>query len=482
MTADPARGAHRVSAPAADIAARLERLPFGRMHLRVAGLLGVGTFFDAFDSLVIATVLTVVLTTFGVGYASAGVLISAAYVGQFVGAIGLGILAERRGRKIAFVLALGTFGLLSLLAAVAWNYESLLVLRMLQGIGLGAEVPVAGALFNEFVRGRSRGRAVMIYESIFSWGILLAPLIGLLFFWLFGPQVGWRLLFLFGAVPVAVAVVAWFKLPESPRWLAEQGRLREADALLTEMESLASTADRAADRAGPPREPARAQTGTSTGPTDLAAPPPTRLGELFSATYRRRTALSWVTWFCGYFILYGFSTWLPTLYVRLGGLPAGNALALTALASALYLVEIYVFAVTVDRVGRKPWFVGGFAVAVAGGAFGLIAIAAHATAWPVLLGAGLLMGLGITPVTAGLYLYTPELYPTRMRAWATATGSSLNRVASALGPILVGALLGAGLGLGSVFAMFGVVAAVGLGVMAWLGIETKQRVLEDLAP
>jgi MFS transporter, putative metabolite:H+ symporter len=481
MTADPARGAHRVSAPAADIAARLERLPFGRMHLRVAGLLGVGTFFDAFDSLVIATVLTVVLTTFGVGYTSAGILISAAYVGQFIGAIALGILAERRGRKIAFVLALGTFGLLSLLAAVAWSYESLLVLRLLQGIGLGAEVPVAGALFNEFVRGRSRGRAVMIYESIFSWGILLAPLIGLLFFWLFGPQSGWRLLFLFGAVPVVVAVIAWFKLPESPRWLAEQGRLREADALLTEMESLAS----AADRAAAPHRPAHAGTGSpagSTAPTDQAAPPPTRLGELFSPVYRRRTALSWITWFCGYFILYGFSTWLPTLYVRLGGLPAKNALALTALASTLYLVEIYVFALTVDRVGRKPWFVGGFAVAVAGGAFGVIAIAAHATAWPVLLGAGLLMGLGITPVTAGLYLYTPELYPTRMRAWATATGSSLNRVASAAGPILVGALLSAGLGLGSVFAMFGVVAAVGLGVMAWLGIETKQRVLEDLAP
>jgi putative MFS transporter len=84
-------------------------------------------------------------------------------------------------------------------------------------------------------------------------------------------------------------------------------------------------------------------------------------------------------------------------------------------------------------------------------------------------------------VTAGLYLYTPELYPTRMRAWATATGSSMNRVASTIGPLLVGALLGAGLGLSSVFAMFGVVALVGMIVMAWLGIETKQRVLEELA-
>lgn len=446
--------------------ARLERLPFGRVHLRVASLLGTGTFFDAFDSLVIAVVLTVVINTFQVELGSAGLLISAAYVGQFIGAISLGALAERYGRRLAFILSLACFGLLSLAAAFAWSFESLLVLRLLQGIGLGAEVPIAGALFNEFVRGRSRGRAVMMYESIFSWGILLAPLIGLLFFQLFGQELGWRLLFVFGALPVVVAVVAYYKLPESPRWLAEHGRTAEAAKVLDEMEADAG------------------ERGVTLEEPELKAPAdvkPTRFGELFSPVYRRRTALSWVTWFCGYFILYGFSTWLPTLYVKLGGLPTGSALGLTAVVSAIYLVEIYVFALTVDRVGRKPWFVGGFALAVLGAVFGCVAIALGATAWPVLFVAGLLMGLGISPVTAGLYLYTPELYPTRMRAWATATGSSLNRVASTIGPILVGTLLGAGLGLGSVFLAFGLVALVGLAVMAALGIETKQRVLEELA-
>lgn len=461
------RTAHDGMNAADNTVARLERLPFGRTHLRVGALLGVGTFFDAFDSLIIAVVLTVVLTTFDVDFTNAGILISAAYVGQFIGAIVLGVVAERYGRRLGFVISLGTFGLLSLAVATAWNFESLLVLRLLQGIGLGAEVPIAGALFNEFVRGRSRGRAVMLYESIFSWGILLAPLIGLLFFKLFGEEAGWRLLFLFGALPLVVAVVAYFKLPESPRWLADKGRFQEADALLDQMEREAR------------------ESGESLAEPELRAPAdvkPTKFGELFSPVYRRRTALCWVTWFCGYFILYGFSTWLPTLYVRLGGLAIENALGLTVIAGAIYLVEIYVFAFTVDRVGRKPWFVGGFTLSLIGASFGLVAILLDATAWPVLLVAGLLMGLGISPITAGLYLYTPELYPTRMRAWATATGSSVNRVASVIGPILVGVLLGAGLGLASVFLVFGVVAAVGLVVMAWLGIETKQRVLEELAP
>ncbi|WP_051581177.1 MFS transporter [Pseudonocardia acaciae] len=449
-----------------DTVARLERLPFGRVHLRVASLLGVGTFFDAFDSLVIGAVLTVVINTFHVDFAMAGVLISAAYVGQFIGALTLGMLAERYGRRLGFIISLAIFGLLSLAAAAAWSFESLLVLRLLQGVGLGAEVPIAGALFNEFVRGRSRGRSVLLYESIFSWGILLAPLIGLLFFQLFGPELGWRLLFVFGALPVVVAVVAYFKLPESPRWLAEQGRSAEAGVLLDRME--ADARSRGVKLAEPEVR----------APADVK---PTRFGELFSPYYRRRTALSWVIWFCGYFILYGFGVWLPALYVKLGGLPTQDALGLTAVASAIYLVEQYVFALTVDKVGRKPWFVGGFALSVVGGVVGAVAIALGATAWPVLFVAGLLMGLGISPVTAGLYLYTPELYPTRMRAWATATGSSLNRVASTIGPILVGALLGAGLGLSSVFIAFGVIAAVGMVVMAWLGIETKQRVLEELA-
>ncbi|HEY2225324.1 MFS transporter [Actinomycetospora sp.] len=456
-----------VEAATENTVARLERLPFGRVHLRVATLLGTGTFFDAFDSLVIASVLTVVITSFGVGFGSAGLLISSAYIGQFVGAIVFGALAERYGRRAAFIFSLGSFGLLSLAAALSWNFESLLVFRVLQGVGLGAEVPIAGALFNEFVRGRARGRVVMLYESIFSWGILLAPLIGLLFFTLFGQDLGWRLLFGFGALPLLVAIVAWFRLPESPRWLAERGRAAEAEALLAEMEA---DARRRGNELPAPEV------------TPPVTPRPTRFGELFSTAYRSRTILSWVTWFCGYFILYGFSTWLPTLYVRLGGLPTGNALALTAVASAIYLIEIYAFAFTVDRVGRKPWFVAGFAVSVLGAAVGAIAIALGAVAWPVLFVAGLLMGLGISPVTAGLYLYTPELYPTRMRAWATSTGSSLNRVASAIGPILVGLLLGAGLGLTSVFITFGVVAVVGLAVMAAMGIETKQRVLEELAP
>src|ERR1700761_5636006 len=161
-----------------EILARLERLPFSRFHLRLAAILGVGTFFDAFDALTIATALAVVFTVLHINFLNAGFLISAAYVGQFIGAWAFGYLSEAFGRKIAFITALLIFGILSVATAFAWDFQSLVVLRILQGLGLGGEVPVAGALFGEYLRTANRGRIGLIYQSLFIWGAALTPAIG----------------------------------------------------------------------------------------------------------------------------------------------------------------------------------------------------------------------------------------------------------------------------------------------------------------
>lgn len=447
----------------------MERLPFTRSHWRVAALLGTGTFFDAFDSLVIASALTVILITLHIDFVHAGTIISAAYLGQFVGAIVFGRLSETRGRRVAFLLSVAIFGLFSVVTAAVWNYESLLVFRFLQGIGLGAEVPVAGALFSEFVRGRTRGRVVMLYESLFAWGILLAPVVAIGLFAAVGNTLGWRLLFLVGGLPMVVAVVGYFKLPESPRWLAQHGRTSEADSVVTRLEEEAvASGQELPDIEVRPSGPVVA----------------TRFRELFSTRYRRRTALTWVQWFCSYFVTYGYTVWLPTLYVKVGGLSVTHSLALTIVTSAIGLASTYTFALTVDRVGRKPYFTSGFLLGVAGAVLGIVLTATTSDrgVWVPLFVASILLQIGIGWSNVGVYLYTPELFPTRMRAWATAAGSSMNRIASIIAPIVVGAILGAGLGVTSVFALFGAVAAVGGVVMATIGVETKGRTLEELSP
>ena len=448
------------------IIARLERVPFGYFHLHVAAILAVGTFFDAFDALAIAVALTVIFTSLHIGFVNAGLLISAAYAGQFVGAWVFGYWSERYGRKFAFVTSMGLFGTLSIATAFAWNFESLVVLRIVQGLGLGGEVPAAAALFNEYLRAKNRGRIGLLYQSIFIWGAMLTPVIGLAMFSLFGPELGWRALFLLGGLPLLAAIYAYFALPESVRWLAERGRHDAAEKILGRIE---------AEPRSTPLPPPRL--------VQQPEPQQSRFGELFSGIYRRRTIVVWTQNAAAFFVAYGYNIWLPTLYVRVGGLAVNDALMLSVASWVVTLTAMYAQAYLLETIGRKPLFVFGFAVIAAGGFGAAFAVAFfHAAGWPILFAASVAMGAGTALNSSAALIYTAELYPTRMRGWGVSTGSSMNRLASIISPTAVGALLGANLGIGSVFAMFGTVGLIGMIVLATLGIETKHKTLEELSP
>lgn len=449
-----------------EILARLERLPFSRFHLRLAAILGVGTFFDAFDALTIATALAVVFTTLHINFLYAGVLISTAYIGQFIGAWVFGYLSESYGRKFAFITSLLLFGVMSVATAFAWDFQSLVICRIVQGFGLGGEVPVAGALFGEYLRTTNRARIGLLYQSLFIWGAALTPAIGVAIFSLVGQDPGWRVLFVIGGIPALVALYACWGLPESARWLADKGRYDDAEKLVARIES-----EQRKDALPPlrvtPHAPARK----------------THLAELFAGIYRRRTILIWTQWATTFFVAYGNSIWLPTLYVKLGGLPVTNALLLTLVTWSVTLTSMYLEAWLLEKVGRKPLFVFGFAMIALGAGVGAVAVVAfHATGWPVLFFSALIMGVGTALNSAACVNYTAELYPTRIRGLGMATGSSMSRLASIFSPFAVGALLNAGYGIESVFAMFAAAGLIGLVVMIVLGVETKDRSLEELSP
>jgi MFS transporter, putative metabolite:H+ symporter len=449
-----------------EIIARLERLPFTRFHFHAASILAAGTFFDAFDAVSIASVLTVIFTSLHIGFFNAGVLISAAYVGQFFGAWLFGFLSEAYGRKPAFVGAMLLFGLLSIATAFAWDFRSLAILRAIQGLGLGGEIPVAAALFNELLRTANRGRVSVTYQVMFQWGAMLTPATALLCFSLFGQDAGWRVMFLIGGLPAVVALYAWAALPESPRWLVDKSRYREADAILRRIEALPRHEPLPPPILKPQPEPA-----------------PTRLAELFEGIYARRTVVLWMLWFCAFFVTYGNAAWAPTLYVRIGGLTPNAALSLSIVTYAINVTTMYVQALLVDRVGRKPLLVAGFAISALAALAGALAIYGYSyTGWPILFGVTTAMGVGTAMQTILAFSYTAELYPTRMRGLGVATASSMSRLASVLAPSLVGAILAAQMGIDSVFAMFGVIALIGVAAVATMGIETKNRSLEELSP
>jgi putative MFS transporter len=200
--------------------------------------------------------------------------------------------------------------------------------------------------------------------------------------------------------------------------------------------------------------------------------------ELFSRAYRRRTLVIWVAWFATYFANYGLTTWLPTLYQSVFKLPLDQALTYGLAAPIAGLTTSLACALLIDTVGRRIWF----AAAFGGAAVGFLTLwwIGPATAERVLV-LGTLSYMCISTLSLALYLYTAELYPTRVRALGTSTATAWLRLASILGPQVVGFIIAGG-GLGNVFLVFGLVVLSASITVALFATETKARVLEEISP
>ena len=160
------------------IAARIERMPPNGMHARVRVLMGLATFFDGFDSIAIASALPLLIAQWSLRTEQVGLLLSAGAVGALIGAFLFPSLAERYGRVNAVAWSSALIGATTLAFVFARSYETLVLLRVLQGIGLGGEVPIAAAYINEVTTARNRGRFVLLYELIFPVGLLAASALG----------------------------------------------------------------------------------------------------------------------------------------------------------------------------------------------------------------------------------------------------------------------------------------------------------------
>jgi putative MFS transporter len=466
-------GASDRSAEASALLVRLESTPFSRWHVRARVIVGSATFFDAFDALSLAFVLPVLVRLWAITPAQIGWLIAIGYLGQFVGALVFGALAERHGRIRSVAGATALMSVMSIACALAGNFGTLLTLRLIQGIGVGGEMPVAATYINELSKARGRGRFFLLYELIFPIGLMTTGQIGALLV----PTLGWQVMFLIGGIPGLLVTVLLLRLPESPRWLISKGRVAEADAVIRAIEAAA-------------RESGIRDSGLESRPATvsrLPAPddhrsggpsgPPAAASDLVSGLYRRRTLIVWTLWASAYFITNGLNNWMPTLYSSVYHLSLAAALRAGTFNNIAQVAILIVCAFAIDHVGRRRWtcigFVAGAALLAMLGTF-----AAHSVTAVIAL---VTLSYGIVgSVNAVLYLYTPEIYPTRMRALGTGAATCWLRLASAAGPVLVGYLVAAR-GTAAVFLMF---AGAGLlGAVAALGmLETRNRRLEELAP
>src|SRR6201981_1405497 len=223
---------------AISVEARLDRLPVTRLHRKVFNLVAVGMFFEGFDIYIAASVLG---ATYMTGFSSLtqnGLFISMTFVGMTLGALLTGFLGDRYGRQFTYQLNLLVFGAASLASAVAPNMTTLIMLRFLMGLGLGAEVVVGYSMMAEFFPARIRGRWSGMMCTLVTAGLPVSAFVA----WLLVPNFGWRVMFVLGAVGSAVA---WFlrrELPESPRWLVVMGRDAKPDPICSNFERKAGLA------------------------------------------------------------------------------------------------------------------------------------------------------------------------------------------------------------------------------------------------
>ena len=441
-----------------DVAARIERLPFSSWHVKARVLIGTATFFDAFDALTIAQVLPVLRPLWNLSGPELGLLISTGYLGQLFGALIAGYCAERWGRLPALVGSIVVFASMSLLCGFAPNFETLLVFRTIQGLGLGGQVPIAAVYISEIAKAHKRGRFFILYECIFTVGLFLAGIVGSFVV----PRYGWRVMFFIGAAPILIAFVLRWALPESPRWLASRNRLDDARRAIARIES----------------EIERSRGDKLATPVQFvpADPKPASWRDIVGPDYLKRSLLVWLIWFATFLVTYGLGTWLPTLYRTVFDLPLETALRFGTIGSLMQLVGGITAGFLIDRLGRRTLFMTAF--------FGTAS--ALTLLW--LFGIGSLTQFVILSGTAyyfaglsvvGIYLYTPEVYPTRARAFGTSLGTAWLRLASMVGPMVVGFFLVRGIG--TVFLVFAAVALAAGVAVVMSAVETSNRPLEEIS-
>ena len=320
---------------------------------------------------------------------------------------------------------------------------------------------MASTLVAEVAPARRRGRMLVLLESFWAYGRILAAVIG----YLIVPDYGWRIAFLIGALPALYVMVLRRSLSESPRYLLRQGRVDEAH------EAAASLGVELGDRADDEKR--------SGKPGDVR--PASGLGALWAGGYARRTTMLWVLWFGMVFSYYGIFTWLPQILVT-AGYEVASSFDFVLLITLAQIPGYFSAAYLVEKWGRKPtlvsYLLGSAAAALL---FGLRGLGADASGAEILLWGSLVsfFNLGAWGV---VYTYTPELYPTATRGTGAGSAAAFGRLGAIIGPYLVPWLLDRqGWTQGAIFAMFMVTFLVVVVAVALLGEETRGKALEQLA-
>jgi MFS transporter, putative metabolite:H+ symporter len=446
-----------------DLSARIERLPFGRFHWHLLLMGGFGYTFDGLDLAIVSFVLPVVRPLWSLSSVQIGFLGSGTYIGYLVGALFAGLLGDRIGRRAVMMYALVLYCLASLVSAFAQDWTFFLGCRIVAGIGTGAESAIVAPFLAEFVAARIRGRFTGSLAGFFSFGFLAAALLG--YFAVPVAPDAWRWVLVLTAAPVLMLL--WWRrtLPESPRWLAGVGRGAEAEAVVARMEDDA----RRAGHTLPPPVALPALAGALPGRVSMLG----QLAALWRPGLARITAMSWIVWLSITFSYYAFFTWIPSLLVE-SGMTITKSFGYSIAIFAAQIPGYFSAAYLNERIGRQATIAS---YMVLGGLSAVALALSHADA--TVTAAGICLSFFMNGTYAGVYAYTPEIFPTAVRATGMGTASAVGRIGAIASPLLVGWLY-PHFGFAGVFGTTTVVLLVGALSVMVMGVSTRNRPLEEI--
>ena len=436
-----------------DLVSRVQRLPVGKFHYTLLWVIGLGWMFDAMDTGLISFILTKMATEWSMSPAEKGWVVSIGFVGMAIGAVCSGALADRWGRRNVFAVTLVTYSIATALCAFAPNLTWLLVSRFIVGLGLGGQLPVAVTLVSEYIPAQVRGRFIVLLESFWGLGWLVAALVSYFVI----PSYGWHVAFLIGGLPALYVFMILKKVPESVPYLINRGRIEEAHALVQKLERECGVEVIQQIEVKP-----------------VAAKQSVSFSQLWSNPFAKRTLMLWLIWFGIVYSYYGIFTWLPSLLVKQGySIVQSFEYVLVMILAQLpgYIAAAWL----VEKLGRK-WTLAGF--------IGLCAVSAYffgqANTVTLIMFWGCLMSFFNLGAWGVLYTYTPEQYPTNIRAFGSGWASAIGRMGGIVAPLVVTQMMVQSNGFHHVFMMFtAVLFAVALVILV-LGEETKGKTLESI--
>lgn len=429
----------------------IDDAPFQVFHLRLAIYSCGGPFTDGYILGIIAIVLSALSRDIGLSPLWQGTIAAGSLVGMFIGGGAFGYVTDRVGRQLMYTIDLALLAVASVAQIWVTGPLTLLALRFILGVAIGADYPIAATLLSEFAPRRQRG--MLMSSMIAAWwlGYTTSFLLG---YWMVA-QWGdghWRWILASSAIPALVVIFLRWGTPESPRWLMSQGRVEEARAILKKFLGISAPPN----FQDIPNEPE----------------PVVRVGELFGRLYRARAVFICVFWSCQVVPTFAIFTYAPVL---LGTFGVENPLFGAALMSLWFIAGAIPAIFLVDWVGRRPLLIIPFAIQ----ALVLATLPLVPTSQHLLTSvAFILFALANSASSVLQWVYPSELFPTEIRATALGLGTAVSRVSAAIGTFLVPVMMGA-LGVKMVMLTVAGVCAIGFAVSLRIAPETRGMSLQD---